>query len=79
MFDRSTSEAVVMPILLPKPALSRPRPEAYGSVTTAEAPGGEGGNASSRLAAMIGARGLLAVALTLSATLIGLTAAALIH
>jgi hypothetical protein len=56
-----------------KPALSRPRPE----VRSGRAPGGEGGNRSSRLAAMIGSNSLLAVALLLSATLVALTTAVL--
>lgn len=66
-----------MPILLPKPVLSRPRPEAYGPAPAEAAPGGEGGNSSSRLAAIIGVRGLLAVALTLSGSLVMLATAAL--
>jgi hypothetical protein len=39
--------------------------------------GGEGGNVRSRLAALIGANGLLATALLLSAVLVGLTTAIL--
>lgn len=59
-----------MPIHSPRPVLSRPRPEASG-------PGGEGGNTSSRLVALIGPNGLLAAALLLSAILVGLATAVL--
>jgi len=66
-----------MPIHSPKLVLSRPRPETCGSGPAVRGPGGEGGNASSRLAAVIGPNGLLAAALLLSAILVGLATAAL--
>lgn len=66
-----------MPVHSPKPVFSRPRPEPCGSCSAAPRPGGEGGNAPSRLAAAIGPNGLLAAALVLSAILVGLTTAAL--
>jgi hypothetical protein len=66
-----------MPIHSTKPALFRPRPEDHGSGPAELTPTGEGGNASSRLAAKIGPNGLLAAALLLSAVLVGLTTAAL--
>jgi hypothetical protein len=65
-----------MPIHSPKPGLSRPRPETC-EPGTGGGSGGEGGNASSRLAAMMGPNGLLAAALLLSAILVGLATAAL--
>jgi hypothetical protein len=57
-------------------AIIRPRPEICGS-GQAPAPGGEGGNVSSRLATLIGPNGLLATALLLSAIFVGLATAAL--
>jgi hypothetical protein len=68
---------VTMPIHSTKPAQFRPRPEDYGSGPAELRPTGEGGNVSSRLAAVIGPNGLLATALLLSAVLVGLTTAAL--
>lgn len=70
-------EAITMPIHSPRLAVSRPRPEACDSEPANRGPGGEGGNASARLAAMIGPKGLLAAALLLSAILVGLTTVAL--
>jgi hypothetical protein len=70
-------EAIIMPIQSPKAVLTRPRPEICGSGKAAPGRGGEGGNASSRLATMIGPNGLLAAALLLSAILVGLATAAL--
>ena len=71
------AEAVIMRIPSPGPALTRPRPEKPGSGPVTLMMGGEGGNARSRLTAMIGTNGLLATALLLSAILVGLTAAVL--
>lgn len=56
-------------------ALSRPRPEAYDSASPG--PGGEGGNVRPRLAMILGVNGLLAMALLLSAVLVGLATAVL--
>ncbi|WP_213009201.1 hypothetical protein [Paractinoplanes toevensis] len=66
-----------MQIHSPKTVLSRPRPEACRSGRNSPGSGGEGGNTSSRLAAMIGPNGLLAAALLLSAILVGLATVAL--
>lgn len=54
----------------------RPRPEPCGGA--GRGPGGEGGNRPPRLPAAVGPNALLAAALLLSATLIGLTTAALL-
>jgi hypothetical protein len=60
---------------LPKPTVSRPRPEiAQIMDETPDGPGGEGGNRSART---IGPQALLTAALLLSAVLVGLTTAVL--
>jgi hypothetical protein len=70
--------APAMLVHLQRPSVSRPRPETYGGLgEIASGPGGEGGNSWSRLAATVGPNALLAAALVLSATLVGLTTAAL--
>lgn len=63
---------------VPRPILSRPRPE--GGDTTPGTGGGEGGNrrgAPPRLATLMGPNGLLAAALVLSVVLVALATAAL--
>ncbi|RAK29863.1 hypothetical protein B0I29_117189 [Actinoplanes lutulentus] len=56
-------------------ALSRPRPKGPHASPGGSESTGEGGNMSSRLAAVIGPNGLLAAALLLSAALVGLVTA----
>jgi hypothetical protein len=71
-------EAIQVLAHLQKPTVSRPRPEASGRFDpTSNEPGGEGGNRSARLAAIVGPNALLAMALLLSALLVGLATAAL--
>jgi hypothetical protein len=77
LIDQQVQVEDLVPIISLKTTFSRPRPSHCDLSQGGPPSTGEGGNVSSRLAAMIGPNGLLAAALLLSAVLVGLATAAL--